>query len=135
MAERRTLESPTEALCRQEKNRKHMATKRSLETPNETLCRQEKDQNTWLQNVHQRLQVKPYAKKKRNIWLNKEHWKAQEILYVDKKGIVITWQKKKTTTKVSIDNASSAFISKIKMGPDFVCTCHRMMYKQMVLQV
>ena len=89
MAKKMSLESPSEKLCRQAKNRVQMAKQRALKSPSDTICIRKRN--------HDRMA-------------------------------------EKRTSIVSIDHATSAFISKIKIGPDFVCTCcHRMMYKQMVL--
>ena len=46
---------------------------------------------------------------------------------------MISQLKKKTgrASSITIDNAITAFLTKVKIGPEFVCTsCHRMMYKK-----
>ena len=41
---------------------------------------------------------------------------------------------KKRSLTINLQNASDAFLSKVRIGPDFVCTsCHRTMYKQNVV--
>ena len=82
-----------------------MATKRPSETPSETLCQNEKKQMAKQRTLESQSYTVCRQKRNRNHMAGKR------------------------TTKVSIDDAISAFISKIKMGRDFVCTWYRMMYR------
>lgn len=41
---------------------------------------------------------------------------------------------KKRALDINVQSATASFLSKIKVGPEFICTsCHRMMYKQNVV--
>ena len=112
MSKRRALESPSDILCRQEENRVRMSKKRAVENPSETLCRQEEN----------RVRMS----KKRALE------SPSEIMCRQEKNRVC--MAKKRSINVSVDQAVSIFLSKAKMGPDFVCTsCHRLMYKANVV--
>ena len=126
------MENPAETLCRQEKNRKHMATKRPLETPNETLCRQEKNRKHMTTKRSSETPSETLCQKEKNrLQMAKQRTLESPSDTVCRQKSNRNHMAEKRTMKVSIDDA---FISKIKMGPDFVCTCcHHMMYKQMVL--
>ena len=89
-----------------------MARKRALESPIDTICRQE--------------QNRARMAKTRALESPSEASHRQEKNR--------TQMATRRTMNVSVDSAITRFLSKTKLGPDFVCTCcHRMMYKQNVV--
>ena len=112
MAKKRALENPANTLRRQEKDRQCVAKKREIESPTDTLCRQEKDR--------QRIA------KKRALETPSETVCRQQKNQA--------YMAKRRSMNIFVDSAVSTFLSKAKMGPDFVCTsCHRLMYKANVV--
>ena len=92
-------------MARKELNRACKAKKRALETESEALVRKE--------------QNRARTAKKRDLKLQDEMLQQNKTAMAREKVI---------------ENAISTFLSKAKVGPEFVCTCcHRMMYKQTVI--
>ena len=109
---KRALETPVETLYRQEQNRKSMAKKRALEIPDETLHRQEQNRESM-------------AKKRASETI---------VQTVQRQELNRACFAKKRASVIPIEKCIADFQSKVKVGPEFVCTCcHRMMYKQTVL--
>ena len=114
MRNRRALATANETMHRQEQNRANMAKKRALESPDESMYRKQQNQTNM-------------AKKRRLESLN-------ECIFRKENNQTNTMDKK-SVMNVSVESAiASFFLSKVKMGPNFACTCcHRMMYKQNVV--
>ena len=112
-ANKRALESRDETLKRLEQSRACKANKRALESHDETLKRLE--------------QNRACATKKRTSESHDET--------VQRKHNKTSMAKKRASTIVTLNSAIASFQSKIKIGPEFVCTsCHRMMYRQNVVR-
>ena len=132
---RRALESPCETMDRREQDRANTEKKRALESPCETMDRREQDRantekkralETPCETMDRREQDRANTKKKRALETPCET--------MDRREHDRTNTAKKRALPVTTNNAIANFLSKTKMGPDFVCTiCHRMMYKQNVI--
>ena len=97
---------------RQEQNRACMAKKRASETMVEMVQRQEQDQA---------CKAKKRASETRVEMVQRQEQNRARIA-------------KKRALVVPMEKCIADFHSKIKQGPEFVCTCcHRMMYKQTVV--
>ena len=112
MTTKRILESPQDAFYRREQDKLMKSRKRILQSPQEASCR--KEQNKLAMTTKRSLETKEDSNKR----------KAS-----DKSAI-----KARRASSITIDNAITAFLTKVKIGPEFVCTsCHRMMYKKCVV--
>ena len=114
MAKNRESEtdSVTETLQRQQHDRACKNKKRKLETVAETLKRQEHD--------------RACKNKKR-----KSETVAESLQRQEKNRARMS---KSRTLVVPMEKYINGFHSKIKQGPEYVCTCcHRLMYKQTVI--
>ena len=109
MQRKRARETDTETVARQEKNKKLMSNKRARETDAEKIARREANR------------------------VGRRASESTDQASLRKEKIRIHKADKLKAT-VAIDHVIDAFHSKIKLGPEFVCTCcHRMMYKQNVI--
>ena len=112
MAKKRASETPLEIIQRQKLNQARMAKKRASETPVETTQRQE---------LNQARMVKKRASE---THVQTAHRREQNRVY----------KAKKRALSVPMDKYITDFQSKVKQGPEYVCTCcHCMMYKQTVV--
>ena len=132
---KRILQSPQEASYRKEQNKLAMTTKRILESPQDAFYRREQDK---LMKSRKRILQSPQEASRR---------KEQNKLAMTTKRSLETKEdsnKRKASDKsaikarrassITIENAITAFLTKVKIGPEFVCTsCHRMMYKKCVV--
>jgi len=109
-ARTRALETAAETLHRQEQNRTSMAIKRALEEPVETLHRQEQNRTSMAKKRALETPVETLHRQEQNR----------------------TSMAKKRASVVPIENCIANFQSKVKVGPEFVCTCCHM-YNQTVL--
>ena len=135
MAKKRALETPAETLCRQERIRACMSKKRASETPAETLCRQEqiracmskkRASETPAETLCRQEQIRACMSKKRALETPVETIQRRElnrVCMVEQRSLL-----------VPMDKCIADFQTKVKEGPEFVCTCcHRMMYRQTVV--
>ena len=108
----RKCETRGKALKRQAQHKQHMASVRQCETHDQTMERQ-------AQNQQHTASVR--ASETPEQTLNRRQSNKQSMSIKRKRN-------------VSVECAVSAFHSKVKLGPDYVCTCcHRMMYRKSVI--
>ena len=111
-AQRRALETEDETLHRRETNRACTARKRASETELDALQRRETNRACTARK--RATETKPDASQRRET--NR------------------ACTARKRVSCIPIDKAITEFQSKVKLGPEYVCTCcHRMMYKQTVV--
>ena len=108
----RENQTAVETARRQQHDRACKAKKRESETAVETARRQQHD--------------RAYKAKKREsetVVETAQRWKQNRAYMANRRALVVSMEKYITD-----------FQSKIKQGPEFVCTCcHRLMYKQTVI--
>ena len=113
MSEARSNETDHETVVRRVKNKQHMSEARSNETDHETVVRRASDRQSKSRKraCETELESNQCKTKRRCMTANV-----------------------RGATK-PIDVVIDEFLSKVKLGPDYVCTsCHRMMYKHTVCQ-
>ena len=135
MASVRACATGEETVKRQAQNKQHMASVRACATGEETVKRQ-------AQNKQHKASVRACATGEETVKRqaqNKEHMasiRASETPHQTLHRRQRNKQSMSSTRKrnVSVECAVSAFHSKVKFGPDYVCTCcHRMMYRKSVI--
>ena len=153
MANARAIEPVEVAAQRKQQNREHMANARAIE-PVEVAAQRKQQHREYMTNVRAIEPVEVAAQRKQQ---NREHManaraiepievaaqrKQQHREHMANARAIETpeaSQNRKTQNAVSmrahrnrtltIDETISAFLSKIRVGPEYVCTvCHRMMY-------
>ena len=134
-AKKRALATQSETLQRQEKNRACTAKKRASETQSETLKRQKQDRAHTAKKRASDTQsetLKRHEQDRARTAKNRALESKDETLQRNKKNK--TAMAKKRALTVTLETAIASYLSKVKLGPEFVCTCcHRMMYKQTVV--
>ena len=111
-AKKRALETELESSVRKQQNKARNAKKRDVETEHESSVRknQDKERNAKKRALESECQILLRQKK------NKQRTAS------------------KRTTSITLDKAIDTFLSKAKLGPEFVCMCcNRMMYKQTIV--
>ena len=135
MKQKRMLETDTEVLCRRQSDRLAKKQKRMLETESEALCRRETNKLTMKQKRLCEADSEAFCRKEANR-LNMKYARLSESEDVAKmrKEMNRLCMRAKRLSTVSLDNVIALFLSKIRCGPDYVCTvCHRMLYKSSVI--
>ena len=135
MSDKRACESDTERASRQEKNKKLMSDKRACESDTERASRQEKNKKLMSDKRAHESDIETVTRREANRVAMAGRRASESSDQASQRREKIRIQKaKKLKATVAIDHAIDAFHSKIKQGPEFVCTCcHRMMYKQNVI--
>ena len=115
-AQKRALEAEDEALYRHQSNRACTARKRACETEADTLQRRERDRACTARKRACETEPDTLQRRERD------------------RACTARKRASKRASCIPIDKAISAFQSRVKIGPEYVCTCcHRMMYKQTVV--
>ena len=135
MQSKRASESAYETILRQTKDNVRKAQKRALETEGETWQRRQQDMlrtakkrasETESETLQRQMLDQEYTVKKRAL---ESHEVATQRKANNKAAMA-----KKRASVITTDKAIDTFLSKAKLGPDFVCVCcNRMMYKQTVV--
>ena len=132
MASIRQCETREDRLKRRTQNKQHMASVRQCETRGKT-CNRQAQSKEHMASIRQCETREDRLKRQAQ---NKEHMASVRASETPDQTLHSNKQSMSSTRKrnVSIECAVSAFHSKVKFGPDYVCTCcHRMMYRKSVI--
>ena len=135
MANARAIEPVEVAAQRKQQNREHMAIARDLE-PVEVATQRKQQNRKHMANARAIEPVDVAAQRKQQ---HKEHManaraiETSEASQNRKSQNTVSMRAHRNRT-LTIDETISAFLSKIRVGPEYVCTvCHRMMYSSNVM--
>ena len=135
MANARAIEPVEVATQRKQKNREHMANARAIE-PVEVAVQRKQQHREHIANARAIEPIEVAAQRKQQ---HKEHMANARAIETSEAS-----QNRNSQNAVSmracrnrtltIDETISEFLSKIRVGPEYVCTvCHRMMYSSNVV--
>ncbi len=128
-------ETENEALRRKQTNKLSMKTVLMCETENETLRRKQTIKLA-MKRVRMCETVSKALIRKEIDNLSKKSVRMSEteseaLNRMETKKLAM---RTKTALSVTVENAISSFLSKVKSGPEYVCTvCHRLLYKSFVV--
>ena len=135
MANARAIEPLEVAAQRKQQHREHMANARALE-PVEVATQRKQQNREHMANARATEPVEVAAQRKQQ---HKEHManaraiETSEASQNRKSQNAVSMRARRNRT-LTIDETISTFLSKIRVGPEYVCTvCHRMMYSSNVV--
>ena len=135
MANARAIEPVEVAAQRKQQHREHMANARAIE-PVEVATQRKQQNREHMANARAIEPVEVAAQRKQQ---NREHManaraiETSEASQNRKSQNAVSMRARRNRT-LTIDETISTFLSKIRVGPEYVCTvCHRMMYSSNVV--
>ena len=134
---KKALETKEEAFERKSHDRACKGKKRALETEEEAFERKSHDRACKGKKRALETEEEAFERKShdRACKGKKRALESVEETEQRRKKSRLTMTAKRAS-KISVERAIDAFISKTKQGPDYVCTsCHRLMYKQTVVRL
>ncbi|XP_064402301.1 uncharacterized protein LOC135348074 [Halichondria panicea] len=132
----RAMETEPQTLVRRTKNTAHTSQARAMETEPQTLVRRTK--NTAHTSQARAMEAEPQTLVRKNA--NKQSTSRKRSNETQQEIVERKTKNRRTMSTIrhctkTIDVVIDKFLTKVRTGPDFVCTsCHRMLYRHTVVR-